>query len=264
MWQDARMLNTIANGLVMVAFACLAATAIWWVGHRHIFDLTAIEVGGSEGRTLNHVSVEALAAANVNALEGNFFTVNLQRVREAFESAPWVRRAEVRRVWPNRLHVGIEEHEVLAHWNDGRFVNRHGELFRVDPSQVDDRGGLLQFGGPEGTQGIVTRRWHELSGQLAALSMKPRKVVLSDRQAWSAELDNGMTLLIGRDEGMPTQERVARWVAVHPRIQSRLAEAAQVVDLRYPNGFAIRAPGALDPDAVDHRPHSSPRAGGRP
>ncbi len=243
------MLNGIASALVMLAFACLTAAGIWWLGHRSIFDLSAIEVGPVEGRSLAHVNVEALAAASANQLSGNFFTVNLQRVRESFEDAPWVRRAEVRRVWPNRLHIGIEEHEVLAQWADGRFVNRQGELFSVDPAQVDPETARLQFGGPEGTQGIVTRRWRELKTQLAALSLSPERVELSDRQAWSAELDNGMTLLIGRDEGMPSQERVARWVAVHGEIQSRLTEPAQVVDLRYPNGFAIRAPGAIDEDA---------------
>jgi cell division protein FtsQ len=39
LWQDARALNSIANGLMMVAFACLVATAIWWLANRQVFDL---------------------------------------------------------------------------------------------------------------------------------------------------------------------------------------------------------------------------------
>ena len=70
--------------------------------------------------------------------------------------------------------------------------------------------------------------------------------MLSDRQAWTARLDNGLSLLIGRDEGVASNDRIARWVAVHPLIQARLNERAEVIDLRYPNGFAIRAPGVLE------------------
>ena len=43
-------------------------------------------------------------------------------------------------------------------------------------------------------------------------------------------------------------DRVARWVTAHPLIQARLNGRAEVVDLRYPNGFAVRAPGALESD----------------
>ena len=86
----------------------------------------------------------------------------------------------------------------------------------------------------------------ELTEQLKPLAVKPHKVALSERQAWSARLDNGITLLIGRDEGVAINDRISRWVAVHPTVQARLNERTEVVDLRYPNGFAVRAPGVLE------------------
>ena len=256
LWQDARALNTIANGLMMVALACLVATAVWWLAHRQVFELQAIEIGPVAERELEHVSVEALRAANVDEFEGNFFTVDLDRVRQAFEDAPWVRRAQVRRLWPNRLFVALEEHRPLAQWGDGRFVNTFGELFKVNPEEVDERESLLAFDGPVGTQGIVTRRYAELTEQLKPLSLTPHKVALSERQAWSAQLDNGITLLIGRDEGVAVNDRIARWVAVHPTVQARLNERTEVVDLRYPNGFAVRAPGVLEQEGHERSERS--------
>jgi len=50
-------------------------------------------------------------------IKGNFFSINLQRARAAFESVPWVRRATVRRVWPDRLAVSLEEHRAAALWS---------------------------------------------------------------------------------------------------------------------------------------------------
>jgi cell division protein FtsQ len=268
LWQDARALNTIASGLMMAAFVCLVATSIWWLANRQLFDLQSIEVGPVPGRDLEHVSVEALRAASLNQFIGNFFTVDLGRVRQAFEDAPWVRRAEVRRVWPNRLFVGIEEHRPLAQWGDGRFVNTFGELFSVNPDEVDHRESLLEFAGPEGTQGIVTRRYAELKQQLKPLALAPQMISLSERQAWSARLDNGITLLIGRDEGVAVNDRITRWVAVHPVVAARLNERAEVIDLRYPNGFAVRAPGVLDQEGNErserNERHSSREIARRP
>jgi cell division protein FtsQ len=51
-----------------------------------------------------------------SAVAGNFFTVNLDAVRAAFEKLPWVRKAEVRRRWPDGLELAIEEHVAAARW----------------------------------------------------------------------------------------------------------------------------------------------------
>jgi len=53
-------------------------------------------------------------------------------------------------------------------------------------------------------------------------------------------------LLLGREQGLAIAERIARWVALAPTVQARLNREIAAVDLRYPNGFAIRAPGAID------------------
>ena len=264
LWQDARALNTIANGLMMVAFVCLAGTSIWWLANRQVFDLKSIEIGPVAGARLDHVSVEALRAASLSEFRGNFFTIDLARVRQAFEEAPWVRRAQVRRVWPNRLFIAIEEHRPLAQWGDGRFVNTFGELFGVNPEEVENRESLLEFAGPEGTQGIVTRRYAELIQQLKPLALMPHMVSLSDRQAWSARLDNGLSLLIGRDEGVAVNDRIARWVAVYPTVQARLNQRTEVVDLRYPHGFAVRAPGVLDQEGRERSERNSREIARRP
>ena len=163
LWHDPRALHAIANGLVMLAFACLLLAGLWWLGQRPVFDLLAIEVGPVNGRRLDHVDERKMMAQGVNRLDGNFFTVGLDRVREHFEQVPWVRRAEVRRIWPNRLFVALEEHQVLARWKDdgGRFVNTHGELFAVNPAEVAHHQDLLLLSGPTGSQALVARRYDE-------------------------------------------------------------------------------------------------------
>jgi cell division protein FtsQ len=258
-WHDVRLLNAISNGLAALAAFALAVAATGWLMQRPAFALHRVVVESSvPQRPLHHVDAALLRATGAARLSGNFFTVDLDTVRDSFERVPWVRRAQVRRIWPNTLRVGIEEHQPIALWNDGRLVNRQGELFLANLAQAEADGALLEFAGPPGTEGEVSRRWAELRDQLAPLSLAPTAVTLSARYAWSARLDNGTVLMLGREQGLPIADRVSRWVALYPAVQSRLNREVVSVDLRHPNGFAIRAPGALDTSPAARAAHPKP------
>jgi cell division protein FtsQ len=249
-WHDVRLMNLAANAMYALALGALIAALAWWAVTRPAFALRTVVVEpASDAARLKHVNDTVLRSAGVHRIDGTFFTVDLQAVRESFETVPWVRRAQVRRVWPNALRVGIEEHEPLAIWNDGRVVNRQGELFAANIDEAEDEGRLVAFEGPPGSEALVTQRWHELSRQVAALEHRVDAVTLSSRYAWSARLDNGLTLMLGRDQGVPIVERVERWVTHYPQVHQRFNRHAELVDLRYPNGFAVRVPGAPDAEA---------------
>jgi hypothetical protein len=86
---------------------------------------------------------------------------------------------------------------------------------------------------------------------LDPLDMRISELVLSPRRAWRIQLDNVMTLALGRDH---TDARLARFVALYPRLfvaqpadQSVLPPAPLSIDLRYPDGFAFRMPGGVAP-----------------
>jgi cell division protein FtsQ len=263
-WHDVRLLNTAANGLMAAAGAALLAGVAAWLIQRPAFALQAVVVEpASAQEPLQHVNRALLRSAGAARLEGNFFTVDLAAVRESFETVPWVRRAQVRRIWPNTLRVGIEEHRPLAVWQDGRLVNRQGELFAANVAEAEAEGALLEFAGPPGSEAEVTRRWRELREQLAPLAIAPEALTLTQRYAWSARLDNGTVLLLGREQGLPIAERVARWVALAPTVHARLNREIAAVDLRYPNGFAIRAPGAID-TSLPQKAGARAAAGTRP
>ena len=260
-WHDVRLLNTAANGLMALAAAGLLAAGAWWLIQRPAFALRTVVIEPTSAEQgLLHVNSALLRSSGAIPTRGNFFSVNLDAVRERFEAVPWVRRADVRRIWPDTLRVGIEEHQPLAVWSDGRLVNRQGELFTANVAEADAQADLLQFSGPPGSEAQVTRRWAELQQQLAPLRLEPEAVSLSNRYAWSARLDNGLMLLLGREQDVPISERVARWVAAYPQAQTKLNRDVVSVDLRYPNGFAMRAPGAI----TSLKPAPRPEAGARP
>ena len=246
-WHDVRLLNATANALMAVAMCALLSAGIWWLAQRPVFALQVVRVEAiSTEQPLTHITAALLRSAAAGPIRGTFFTVDLEAVRESFETVPWVRRAEVRRIWPNTLLVGLEEHRPLAIWSDGRLVNREGELFVANPEEAEADQTLVAFSGPPGSEAEMTRRWRELSEQIAPLNLTIDSLTLSPRYAWTARFDNGLTLVLGREQDVSLASRIERWIAVYPLAQARLSRDAVSIDLRYPNGFAVRAPGALD------------------
>lgn len=244
-WHNVRVLHACANALLGLTLAAALAVCATLLVHLPAFDLRGVSIEASAGSELRYVSTSHLRASALHRIEGNFFTVDLDSVRHGFEAVPWVRKATVRRVWPDRLLVSLEEHRPFALWGDGRLMNTHGELYAANLDEAEEDGPLPQFAGPPGSELTVLSRFAELERWVAPLGRRPVAVSLSSRYAWSARLDDGTTLLLGREQGLPLEARVTRWASVYPRVRARLDGQPEVVDLRYPNGFAVRAVGVL-------------------
>ncbi len=110
---DVRLAQVGAKVLLTLLAVALVAAAAAWLVRLPAFELRGITVEGD----LEHNSPLTMRAIVAPKLTGSFLSLDLARARDAFESVPWVRRATVRRVWPDRLAVHHEEHRVAALWN---------------------------------------------------------------------------------------------------------------------------------------------------
>ena len=255
-WHDTRLLNSVANALFAAALAALLASSLWWLSQRPMFAIQHIRVEAEPGHPLRYVHEPVLRTVVGDRVGGNFFAIDLQEVRTAFEAVPWVRRATVRRVWPDSLHVTLEEHRAFAIWNGEGLMNTHGESFAANLDEAEEDRSLPRFSGPAGTEKLVMERWLELVDALKPLGLAPAELELSPRQAWTARLADGSRLLLGRDQGVPVRERLTLWAEVYPKVAERLNQRVQTIDLRYPNGFALR-PVALGGDSARDSTSSS-------
>jgi cell division protein FtsQ len=250
LWHHPRAMVWLSNLLFAIALLLFAASALQWVVGRNQFAIWQVEVTAAQRlpthpSALQRVGEASLRQVNVKSLHGSFFTADLQTVRAEFAKLPWVRQVDVRRIWPNRLLVGLEEHQVLGTWGEGRLLNTYGEVFVANMAEAESDGQLPEFSGPVGSELAVAQRWRELGQWLEPLHVKPVGLNLSARYAWSAQLENGSTLLLGRDGSGDHKERVARMVEAMPQVSAKLGEKPALIDLRYPNGFAVRAPAQL-------------------
>ena len=269
MWHNTRLLNALANALFLAALIAGLGSALLWISRLPIFAIQSVQVQAMPSTTLRHVSPQLLSSMVTQQFnrtssfkkEDYFFNVPLDSLRLQFEQLPWVRSANVKRIWPNRLVVDLEEHKALAVWSDERLVNAQGELFAANLAEAEEDGPLPLFAGPSEAASQVLKRHTELIAWLAPLNLRPESVTLSHRHAWTIKLDDGTTLLLGREQGLAMEDRIARWVESVPRLQSRLTSRPEVYDLRYPNGFAVRAVALVSEQgtdtAVDQKVNSS-------
>jgi cell division protein FtsQ len=164
-------------------------------------------------------------------VNGNFFTVDIDSLRASLEQLPWVRSVSIRREFPDRLTVQLEEHQALARWNGASLVNTHGEVFDAQSAEV-----LPSFVGQDGDSQEIAQRYGEFGGQLQSLNLRVAQIALSPRHAWQLHLSNGMVLELGREE---MEQRLARFVEVYPYSLAALEGSVRYVDLRYRNGLAL-------------------------
>jgi cell division protein FtsQ len=245
MWHDVRMLNATTNALLGALVLALLGCGGWWVAQRPMFTLKVIYVDGVGETQLRHVNPSTVRTTALPRIKGNFFTANLDAVRVAFEAVPWVGKATVRREWPNKLIVTVEEHEPLGTWGDeGRLLSVKGDIFTANLAEAEEDGDLPEFGGPAGAEKEVVARYRELQEWFRPISLSPEAVQLSERYAWTVKLNNGMTVELGREQTKTTlKDRVNRLTAIYPQLVTRLQNRIESVDMRYPNGMALKAQG---------------------
>jgi cell division protein FtsQ len=245
MWQDVKLLNAVSGLLVALVTLVLLGCCLWWIGQRPMFTLRSIRIEGVLDVPLRRVNALTIRAAAVPRIRGNFFTADLDDVRAAFEAVPWVRKAMVRRAWPNRLIVTIEEYRTLGTWGeDGSLLSNKGDVFTANLDEAEEDGALMGFGGPAGSEKDVVARYQDFKQWFAPLSLTPDTIVLSNRYAWTVKMNNGMTLEFGREQDKSTlHERAERLISVYPQLLARLDGQIENVDMRYPNGMALKAGG---------------------
>ena len=250
MWDNPRLLNLAANLLAGLAAVLLAYAGLQLLLRSPLFPLKEIVVRGE----LKNAAAAEIESA-VEGIGGNFFAVDLAAARARLEQVAWVRRVDLRRVWPDRIELTIEEHVAFARWGDAGLVNSFGEAFAASLDDATEAR-LPRFAGPAGTEGELTRRYRRFAELLAPLGIAPGNgaiaaIVLTPRYAWQLRLADGLDLELGRDGAEPVEQRLARFVAAYPESLGRLpqrpaatgAETQRHVDLRYPNGFALRVAG---------------------
>jgi cell division protein FtsQ len=242
---DVRLMNMAALALGLAACVVTLGIALRWALAQPVFAVSRIVV---EGDTAHHNTLTL--KANVGGrISGNFFTLDLAQARGVFESVPWVRKATVRREFPNRLRVTLEEHRSTGFWgidSESRMVNSFGEVFEANTGDAENEE-LPRLVGADGQSAAVLAMYRQLNLSMQPLDVVIEQLELSARGGWRMSLDTGALIELGRGNGQEVLTRLQKFLATHKQVltsyQRSSLEQVESVDLRNGEGYAIRLRG---------------------
>lgn len=243
--QDVLWMNAAASALLVIVIGLVLASGLAKLARLNYFDLVRVQL---EGDLLRN-NMATVRANIVPRMQGGFFNVDLLKSREVFESVPWVRKATVRRVWPNELRVVLEEHRPEAYWHhedrEDQLVNTYGEVFDANLGDVEDEH-LPTLDAPANTKSGEAKAMldmlHNLQPLLAPIG-DIDTLKLTARGSWSVNLDNDATIEMGRGSVLEVLARVERFVRTLPEFKRQYAAPLYHADLRYPEGYAVKLRG---------------------
>lgn len=243
---DVRLMTGVTSALGWVlVMALLTAGGLWAVRHP-VWSIKAIEVHGD----LKHQNEVTFRAHMASKLRGSFLTLDLDEVKQVFESVPWVRAAVVERAFPNRIRVTVQEHQAVAWWGqDGgsRLVNRQGEVFEAG-TEDDETDVLPELAGPDGQAMRVKALFERIQPMFGAVDATVQRLELTAQGSWRAVLDNAVHIELGRGELADIEARVNRYLSTIGQVTRQHGRRVVAADLRYPTAYAVRLQGVTTVD----------------
>lgn len=218
--------------VVLVVSGSVAGLALMldWMKDPRAWPVNNVRIEGD----FRHLDRIALQGSLAPMLEQGFFGSQVAEIQSQLQARPWVEQVSVRRVWPDRVQISINEQQAVARWGARGYLNPRGELF--EPELVVEIDGLPQLAGPDGHEQRVLAMYARMRKALRPLRLQVTQLQLDARRAWHVRLDNGLKMELGRHDPL---QRVARFVRAYPSIMATGNGTVMSVDLRYSNGVAV-------------------------
>jgi cell division protein FtsQ len=241
---DVRLMNLMAFVMLLVFAALLVSALSLWIARQQSFSLHGIAVTGE----LSHNNAVTLRANVTPRLSGTFFSIDLERARLVFEALPWVRKAVVRREFPDRLRVTLQEHKTVAYWGvegEPKLVNSFGEVFEANLGEVEQEA-LPRLHGPDGQAPQVWLMYQTLLPLFEEMEMTLDQLELTGHGGWRAHFEEGARVELGSGSVPEVLARTQRFLRTLTQVTSRFgrqSDALETADLRHEDGYALRLRG---------------------
>ena len=255
--------------IVLASLLLLISTII--IAVDQLFSPDSFEIEElSISAEMEQLTPEIIRAEILPLIQNNYFAVDLKKVEQMVESIDWVDQVSVRRQWPRSIHIRLTEQQPVAHWGKQGYLNNRAESFNVE--NVIELADLPYLDGPDGTQKQLLRQYRHWKKLLAEKQLELESLVMTPRYAYEAKVTLSrasqkkltqaalmtffeekkqpvpvldwqrikpfvLTLQLGKDH---VEERLARFSSAFPDAFNDQVLKVKTVDLRYPNGFAVR------------------------
>lgn len=194
------------------------------------FPIKSVKVFG-----VQHIDQTSIQEAITPLVKKGFFAIDVDIIKDRLLKSPWVSKTIVQRVWPDQVIITVIEKTPIARWNNESLLSTNGEIFSPPESSYPQ--GLPLLIGPDREQIRMLEYYKKLSSILMPLHFKIARFELTPELAWNLTFDNGIKVTAGYKDILT---HINHFVKVYPKIVGDKDSQVEYIDLRYPNGLAIR------------------------
>lgn len=180
------------------------------------------------------LDIDALRAVVSSHLGEGLALIDLAVLRAEIEAMDWVASASLKRSWPDRLVLSIQEHKPRARLDDGRFLTEAGAVVALDGVVDADRLPYLAVAPAHAKEALAA--FERLRDGLTGTRLRPASLKRDTRGSWTLIGEDGAAFRLGKEAPETQLERLRD--AVLPALGARIERVAYV-DMRYGNGFAV-------------------------
>ncbi|MCJ0927324.1 MULTISPECIES: cell division protein FtsQ/DivIB [Acinetobacter] len=176
----------------------------------------------------------------------NYFTSDLEAIRDRTLELSWVDRVVVSRAWPNGIRVRVMPHHAIARWGTGRLLSDSGVIFtEVTPKNYQ---ALPLLHGPASHAETMMRRYNEINQLFLPQGIRLKELYLTERMTWFMQFDSGLRIIVDKDQTMSKLQRLSHLSQSDLKpVWSKIS----AIDLRYRNGLSIQWKNSIPPKIVN-------------
>ena len=237
-----KLLN-VGSWLLMLVAVLVLIAGIFGL-YKVITDarVATLEVVGTNSVQETQVMTQYIAPV----VKNNYFTSDLEQIRDKALEVTWVDRVVVSRAWPSSIRVRIMPRHAIARWGTGRLLSDSGDVFTQ--AVRTNHSNLPLLHGPLSQSKVMMRRYNEINQLFHPANIRLKELYLTERMTWFMQFDSGLRVIVDQDQTMSKLQRLSHLAQTDMKpVWSNIS----AIDLRYRNGLAIQWRNSISPKIVN-------------
>jgi cell division protein FtsQ len=228
----------MSKAVIQLLSGMIFITLTAWFGWQEIkaqgADWLPVKYVRIEG-AFQYIAKEKIKQVITAQVKNGLYNVNVQQIQSSVKELPWVKKVDIKQVWPDAINITIKEQVPVVRWGKKNLLNNKGQKFTPDKIQTFEQ--LPVLNGPDGSEARLLVSMNKMSDALMKQDMKLIEFRVNERRSWQLILDNTIEVILGTNE---QEKRFKRFLKTFALIGKEQIKKVAVVDLRYANGYTLR------------------------
>ena len=166
----------------------------------------------------------------IKPLLNNKYLIDLSQLKAKVEQHPWVAKAEVSRLFWNKIRIAVVKHEIAMRWGSEGYISTQGVLFK--PNLSIDSGAPIAIVSEDQIEQFYVD-FVNYQSILGPLIIKQFERSLIDELT----LETNVKVILGYQQ---QSERLKVFIKAYDQLKgSSKIRKRGIFDMRYPKGFAL-------------------------